>query len=79
MKEQLKNKLKSIKKLIGFAVDVAVPFLCLGVVVQLIVGTALFGWNPVGNIINASEKLGDNSFIGVITLIVLYSVFKNKK
>ena len=79
MKEQLKNKFKSIKKLIGFAVDLAVPFLCLGVVVQLIVGTTLFGWNPVGNIINASEKLGDNSFIGVITLIVLYSVFKNKK
>jgi len=42
------------------------------------VGTPLFGWNPVGNIIKASQQLGDNSFIGVITLIVLYSVFKKK-
>ncbi len=78
MKEHLKDKLKSIKKSIGYAVDVAVPFLCLGVIVQIMVGTPLFGWNPVGNIIKASQQIGDNSFIGVITLIVLYSVFKKK-
>jgi len=78
MGEKFKNKLKDIKKSIAYAVDIAVPFLCLGVVVQLMVGTPLFGWNPVGNIIKASHQLGDNSFIGVITLIVLYSVFKKK-
>lgn len=78
MKERLKDQLKSIRKFIGYAVDVAVPFLCLGVIVQLMVGTPLFGWNPVGNIINASNQIGDNSFIGLITLIVLYSVFKKK-
>ena len=78
MKERLKDQLKSIRKFIGYAVDVAAPFLCLGVIVQLMVGTPLFGWNPVGNIINASNQIGDNSFIGLITLIVLYSVFKKK-
>jgi hypothetical protein len=78
MGEKFKDQLKYIKKAIGYAVDVAVPFLCLGIVVQLMVGTPLFGWNPVGNIIKASNQLGDNSFIGVITLIVLYSVFKKK-
>lgn len=78
MNERLKDQLKTIKKTIRYAVDVAVPFLCLGVVVQLMVGTSLFGWNPVGNIINASKQLGDNSFIGLITLIVLYSIFKKK-
>ena len=78
MGEQFKDKLKDIKKSIGYAVDVAVPFLCLGIVVQLMVGTPLFGWNPVGNIIKASQQIGDNSFIGIITLIVLYSIFKKK-
>lgn len=78
MGEKFKDQLKYIKKAIGYAVDVAAPFLCLGIVVQLMVGTPLFGWNPVGNIIKASNQLGDNSFIGVITLIVLYSVFKKK-
>ena len=78
MGEKFKDQLKYIKKSIVYAVDVAEPFLCLGIVVQLMVGTPLFGWNPVGNIIKASNQLGDNSFIGVITLIVLYSVFKKK-
>ena len=78
MGEKFKDKLKYIKKSIGYAVDVAVPFLCLGIVVQLMVGTPLFGWNPVGNIIKASQQIGDNSFIGIITLIVLYSIFKKK-
>ncbi len=78
MGEKFKNQLKYIKKAISYSVDVAVPFLCLGIVVQLMVGTPLFGWNPLANIINASSQLGDNSFIGVITLIVLYSVFKKK-
>lgn len=78
MGEKFKDQLKYIKKSISYAVDIAVPFLCLSVVVQLMVGTPLFGWNPVGNIIKASDQLGDNSFIGVITLIVLYSVFKKK-
>ena len=78
MGERFKDQLKYIKKSISYAVDIAVPFLCLSVVVQLMVGTPLFGWNPVGNIIKASDQLGDNSFIGVITLIVLYSLFKKK-
>tara|TARA_B110000977_G_scaffold199880_1_gene288564 strand:+ start:625 stop:861 length:237 start_codon:yes stop_codon:yes gene_type:complete len=78
MGERFKNKLKDIKKAITYAIDIAVPFLCLGVVAQLMVGTPLFGWNPVANIIKASNQLGDNSFIGLITLIVLYSVFKKK-
>jgi len=78
MKEQLKDKLKSIKKLINYSIDIALPFLCLGIVVQLMVGTSLFGWSPVANIIKASAQLGDNSFIGVITLIVLYSLLNKK-
>ena len=77
-KEQLKDKLKSIKKLINYSIDIALPFLCLGIVVQLMVGTPLFGWSPVANIIKASAQLGDNSFIGVITLIVLYSLLNKK-
>lgn len=78
MKEQLKNKLKSIKKLINYSIDITLPLLCLGILVQLIMGTPLFGWNPVANIIKASEQLGDNSFIGVVTLIVLYSLLNKK-
>ena len=78
MGEKLKKQLKLTRKYLSAALDVAVPFLCLGVVVQLIVGEGLFGWNPIKNIQNAINSIGQSNFIGIATLLVLYSVFKKQ-
>ena len=63
----------SIKKTIKYFVEIAVPILCLGVVVQLIIGEPLLGWNVVGNISNSIGELGQSNFIGVAALLILYS------
>ena len=63
----------SIKKIIKCCVEIAVPILCLGVVVQLIIGEPLLGWNVVGNISKSIGQLGQSNFIGVAALLVLYS------
>ena len=52
----------------------ALTFLCLGVVIQLLLGENILGWDPVGNIQEAGP-----SFIGVIALVVLYLLFIEKK
>ncbi len=78
MNEESKKFFKNIKKILREAVDITVPILCLGVVVQLIVGESLLGWNPIQNIQNAINSLGQNNFIGVAALLVLYSVFKKQ-
>ena len=78
MNEESKKFFKNIKKILSEAVDVTVPILCLGVVVQLIVGESLLGWNPIQNIQGAINSLGQNNFIGVAALLVLYSVFKKQ-
>ena len=52
----------------------ALTFLCLGVIIQLLLGENILGWDPVGNI----QKAGP-SFIGVIALVVLYLLFIKKK
>ena len=78
MTEKLKEQLKLAKKFLRNALEVAAPFLCLGVVVQLIVGESLFGWNPIKNIQNAINSIGQSNFIGIATLLVLYSVFKKQ-
>lgn len=78
MKEEYKKLFKSAKKHIREAIDIAVPILCLGIVVQLIIGDSLLGWNPIQNIQNAINSLGQNNFIGVAALLVLYSVFKKQ-
>ena len=61
------------EKIIGI-ISLALSFLCIGVIVQLILGEKLLGWDPVGNIQNAGP-----SFIGVIALVVLYLLFIGKK
>jgi hypothetical protein len=78
MKEDIKITVKKIKKFLREAVEITVPILCLGVVVQLIIGEDLLGWNPILNIQNAINSLGQNNFIGVAALLVLYSVFKKQ-
>ena len=54
----MKNIIKQIKNIITQGVEIAVPFLCLGVVIQLITGSPLLGWNVVGNISAAIGQFG---------------------
>lgn len=69
----MKKILEKIKNIITQGVEIAVPFLCLGVVIQLIIGAPLLGWNVVGNISSAIGQFGQANFIGVAALLVLYS------
>ena len=55
------------------AIRLSLTFLCLGVIVQLLIDDDLLNWDPVGNIQDAGP-----SFIGVISLVVLYLLFKKK-
>ena len=69
----MKKILERIQNIVTQGLEIAVPFLCLGVVVQLITGSPLFGWNVVGNISSAIGQFGQANFIGVAALLVLYS------
>ena len=65
--------MEKIKQTIISMISITLSFLCLGVIVQLLIGESLLGWNPVGNIQDAGP-----SFIGVIALVVLYLLFLKK-
>ena len=75
----MKDLLERIKGLASELTSFAIVILCLGITVQLIIGEPLFGWNVVGNISRAIGSVGQSSFIGVSALLVLYSIYKNKK
>ena len=55
------------------AIKLSLTFLCLGLIVQLLINDELLNWDPVGNIQDAGP-----SFIGVISLVVLYLLFNKK-
>ena len=61
------------EKLTGL-ITIALTFLCLGVIVQLLIGDDILGWDPVGNIKDAGS-----AFIGVIAFVLLYILFIKKQ
>jgi len=63
-----------LKEKLIVLISTAITFLCLGVIVQLLIGDDILGWDPVGNI----QKAG-SAFIGVIAFVLLYLLYNNKK
>ena len=63
-----------LKEKLIVLISTALTFLCLGVIVQLLIGDDILGWDPVGNI----QKAG-SAFIGVIAFVLLYLLYNNKK
>lgn len=70
----MEKMFKKLKDGLTSAISIALTFLCLGVIIQLLIGDDILGWDPVRNI----QKAG-SAFIGVISLVVLYLLFINKK
>ena len=63
-----------LKEKLIVLISTALTFLCLGVIVQLLIGDDILGWDPVGNI----QKAG-SAFIGIIAFVLLYLLFIKKK
>ena len=52
--------------------------LCLGITVQLIIGEPILGWDVVGNISKVIGRLGQNTFVGIAALLLLYTIYNKK-
>lgn len=74
----MKKILEKIQSILTNGIEIAVPFLCLGVVIQLIIGAPLLGWNVVGNISSAIGQFGQANFIGITALLILYTYIHKK-
>ena len=70
----MKKIFEKINAIITQGLAFAVPFLCLGIITQIIVGDSLGGWDPVGNL----KALGVETIVGLGAILILYS-YINKK
>ena len=70
----MNNIFNWLKEKLIVLISTALTFLCLGVIVQLLIGDDILGWDPVGNI----QKAG-SAFIGIIAFVLLYLLYSNKK
>ena len=72
------NVFNNINSLVGNLTQVLIKLLCLGIVVQVTFAEAAFGWDIIGNVMAIVSQLGDGGFVGLIALVVLWSLFDKK-
>ena len=67
--DKFNKLLKKFSKLSKEIISALLMFLCIGVIVQLLVGGKILGWDPVQNIQDAGS-----AFIGVIAIVLLWKL-----
>ena len=70
----MKNIFRWLKEKLTELITISLTFLCLGVIVQLLIGDDILGWDPVGNIKDAGS-----AFVGVVAFVLLYILFIRKQ
>ena len=70
----MKKIFERIHTIITQTLTFAVPFSCLGIVAQIIVGEPLGGWDPVGNL----KAIGVETIVGLGAILILYTYISKK-
>jgi|TARA_R110001583_G_scaffold43001_1_gene136701 hypothetical protein len=52
--------------------------LSLGILVEVIYGSGIFGMGIVGNVVKLINSIGQSGFVGLISLVVLLTLFRGK-
>jgi len=63
---------------IGGLTTLVMNLLALGILVEVIYGAGIFGMGVVGNVVALINSIGSSGFVGLLSLIVLLSFFRNK-
>ena len=70
--------LAKINDSIGGLTTLVMNLLALGILVEVIYGAGIFGMGIVGNVVALINSIGSSGFVGLLSLIVLLSLFRGK-
>jgi len=68
--------LAKINDSIGGLTTLVMNLLALGILVEVIYGAGIFGMGIVGNVVKLINSIGSSGFVGLLSLIVLLSLFR---
>mgnify|MGYP004003353937 FL=1 len=68
----------SIKTFFSGVTDLLMPFLTVGILVQVLFGEAVFGMDVVGNVTALIESLGNSGFVGLLAVVLLVKLLDKK-
>tara|TARA_R110000796_G_scaffold241251_1_gene362582 strand:+ start:132 stop:359 length:228 start_codon:yes stop_codon:yes gene_type:complete len=70
--------LDKVNEAVGGLTTLVMSLLSLAILVEVIYGTGIFGMGVVGNIVKLINSIGSSGFVGLLSLIVLLSLYKGK-
>ena len=74
----MKDILAKVNESVGGLTTLVMNLLALGILVEVIYGSGIFGMGVVGNVVKLINSIGSSGFVGLLSLIVLLSFFRNK-
>jgi len=70
--------LAKINDSVGGLTTLVMNLLALAILVEVIYGAGIFGMGVVGNVVALINSIGSSGFVGLLSLIVLLSLFRGK-
>jgi len=74
----MKDIFSKIGDFLGGLTTILLSFVSLSILAEVIFGYGVFGTSVVANVTEIVKVLGDGGFIGLVALLILWSVFDKK-
>jgi hypothetical protein len=74
----MENVFEKIKGFFKGITELMFAFLTVGILVQVLFGSPVFGMDVVGNVVGLIESLGSSGFVGLLAVVALVSLLNRK-
>jgi len=74
----MENVFETIKGFFKGITELMFAFLTVGILVQVLFGSPVFGMDVVGNVVGLIESLGSSGFVGLLAVVALVSLINKK-
>tara|TARA_R110002012_G_scaffold56772_2_gene145898 strand:+ start:2999 stop:3223 length:225 start_codon:yes stop_codon:yes gene_type:complete len=74
----MENIFNMVNGFFGKMTALFMGLLSFGVMAEILFGSPVMGMSVIGNVMDVINMLGDNGVVGLIALVVLYSLLEKK-
>ena len=74
----MESVFENIKGFFKGITELMFAFLTIGILVQVLFGSPVFGMDVVGNVVGLIESLGSSGFVGLLAVVALVSLLNKK-
>ena len=74
----MENIFNMVNGFFGKMTSLFMGLLSFGIMAEILFGSPVMGMSVIGNVMDVINMLGDNGVVGLIALVVLYSLLEKK-